>query len=62
MKNILKFKGVVFMKKIDTIKIISITGTVLGMVGTLLSNHASDKNMERMVDMKVKEAIKNLNK
>lgn len=50
------------MKKIDTIKIISITGTVLGMVGTLLSNHASDKNMERMVDMKVKEAIKNLSK
>lgn len=50
------------MKKIDMIKVISITGTILGMAGTALSSYASDKNMEKLVNEKVKEAIEKLNK
>lgn len=45
--------------KVDVIKIISTAGMVLGMVGTLLSNYAGEKNMEKTVSEKVNEALKN---
>lgn len=50
------------MKKIDMIKVMSIAGTILGMAGTALSSYASDKNMEKLINDKVVEAIEKLNK
>ena len=50
------------MKKIDMVKILSITGTILGMAGSALSSYASDKNMEKLINEKVKEAIDKINK
>ena len=50
------------MKKIDMVKILSITGTILSMAGTALSSYASDKNMEKLISEKVKEAIDKINK
>ena len=50
------------MKKIDMVKILSITGTILSMAGTALSGIASDKNMEKLINEKVKEAICKINK
>ena len=50
------------MKKIDMVKILSITGTILGMAGTALSSYASDKNMEKLINEKVIEAIDKINK
>lgn len=50
------------MKKIDMIKILSITGTILSMTGTALSSYASDKNMEKLINEKVIEAIDKINK
>ena len=62
MKRILNLKRGIFMKKIDMVKILSITGTILGMAGTALSSYASDKNMEKLINEKVKEAIDKINK
>ena len=62
MKRILNLKRGFFMKKIDMIKILSITGTILSMAGTALSGIASDKNMEKLINEKVKEAIDKINK
>lgn len=62
MKRILKLKRGIFMKKIDMIKILSITGTILGMAGSALSSYASDKNMEKLINEKVKDAIDKINK
>lgn len=45
--------------KIDVIKIIGIVGTVMGMTATLLSNYANDKTMEKTINEKVNEALKN---
>ena len=50
------------MKKIDMVKILSITGTILSMAGTALSSYASDKNMEKLINEKVKDAIDKINK
>ena len=50
------------MKKIDMIKILSITGTILSMAGTAFSSYASDKNMEKLINEKVIEAIDKINK
>lgn len=49
------------MKKMDVIKILSITGTILGMAGTAISSYANDKNMEKIINEKVKEAVEKLN-
>lgn len=62
MKRILNLKRGIFMKKIDMIKILSITGTILGMAGSALSSYASDKNMEKLINEKVKDAIDKINK
>ena len=62
MKRILNLKRGIFMKKIDMIKILSITGTILSMAGTALSSYASDKNMEKLINEKVIEAIDKINK
>ena len=58
----IKFERGIFMKKIDMVKILSITGTILGMAGTALSSYASDKNMEKLINEKVIEAIDKINK
>lgn len=47
------------LEKVDAIKIIGIAGTVLGMAATLLSGYASEKNMEKTINEKVNEAMKN---
>lgn len=49
-------------KSLDIVKVISITGTILGMAGTALSGWAGNKNMEKLIDEKVKEAIENSQK
>ncbi len=48
------------MKKNDMIKILSITGTILGMAGSALSSYASDKNMEKLINEKVKMLLTKL--
>ena len=58
----IKFERGIFMKKIDMVKILSITGTILSMAGTALSSYASDKNMEKLINEKVKDAICKINK
>ena len=50
------------MKKIDMIKILSITGTILSIAGSALSSYASDKNMEKLINVKIKDAINKINK
>lgn len=45
--------------KVDVVKIIGIAGTVLGMAASLLSDYSSKKNMEKIIDDKVNEALKN---
>lgn len=47
------------MKKIDTVKLISIGATVLGLAATVVSNWVSDKKLEETVAEKVNEALKN---
>lgn len=39
------------------IQIIGVTGTVLGVVSTLLSNWSQNQNIEKLVDEKVNEAL-----
>ena len=41
-------------KSIDLVKVISITGTILGLAGTALSGWAGNKNMEKIIDERVK--------
>lgn len=41
------------------IQIIGVTGTILSVVATLLNSWSQDKNMERLVETKVNEALKN---
>ena len=50
------------MKKFNMDKILSITVTILSMAGTALSSYASDKNMEKLINAKVKDAICKINK
>lgn len=56
-------KGDEFMKNSDkVIKVLGVVSTVMGVAATLMSSYASDKNMERTIEEKVNEAIKNINK
>ncbi|MGN1370919.1 MAG: hypothetical protein ACI4XM_01365 [Candidatus Coprovivens sp.] len=48
-------------KDIDMVKLISVAGTILGMAGTALTGWASNKNMEKLIDEKVQEAIQKVN-
>lgn len=51
-------------KKVDLVKILGITATVMGMASTALSGWVNDKNMEKTISEKVAEEmakqIKNL--
>lgn len=45
------------------IQIIGVTGTILGVVSTLLNSWTQEKNIEKLVDKKVAEALtKTINK
>lgn len=44
-------------KQIDVVKVISITGTVLGVTATLLSGWSQQKNIEKNINEKVNEVL-----
>ena len=44
-------------KKIDVVKVVSITGTVLGLAATLLTGWSQQKNIEKNIAEKVIEVI-----
>ena len=43
--------------KIDVVKVVSVTASVLGVIGTLLSGWAGQKQTEATIDKKVAEAM-----
>lgn len=45
------------MKKESIFKLLSLAGMVLGAVGTLLSNWADDKELDRVIDEKLNERL-----
>lgn len=45
------------MKKRDLFKVVSFAGMALGAIGTLLSNWAEAKELDRMIDEKVSEQL-----
>lgn len=45
--------------KINVIKVISLAGTALGVVGTLVTSWAEDKKLDNKVAEAVAEALKN---
>ena len=45
--------------KATTATLLSVLGMVLGFAGTALSGMANEKNMETIIEEKVKEALKN---
>ena len=45
------------MKKPDVVKVVSIAGTVLGLVGTLASNWTNEKKMTKTIEEEVKKAL-----
>lgn len=47
------------MKKPDMVKVISIAGTVLGLVGTLASDWTNEKKMTKTIKEEVKKALEN---
>lgn len=47
------------MKKLDTVRFISLIGAGVGLLATLITNYASEKMMEQTIDEKVKEALAN---
>ena len=48
------------MIKINASKLLGIAGTVLGIVGTLISSYVNEKQQEETIDRKVNEAIAKL--
>ena len=48
------------MIKINATKLLGITGTVLGIGGTLISSYVNEKQQEETIDRKVNEAIAKL--
>ena len=46
-------------KKIDVVKVVSITGTVLGLAATLLTGWSQQKNIEKNIAEKVNEIASN---
>ena len=45
--------------KINVVKVISVAGTVLGLIGTLASGWSSGKAMEETVKKEVEKALQN---
>lgn len=43
--------------KIDFVKVLGITGTILGMASTALSNIASEKQMAKEIEKQVAKAL-----
>lgn len=52
------------MKKINEkqLRVLSLTATVLGVAGTLLSSYAGEKQLDLTVEQKIKEALEAMNK
>lgn len=48
------------MIKINTTKLLGVTGTVLGIGATLISSYVNEKQQEETIDRKVNEAIAKL--
>lgn len=46
------------MKKIDWLKVLSVGGSLLGIVGTLLSSYADGKQQDQLIRELVSEEIK----
>lgn len=44
-------------KKIDVVKVIGVTATIMGMASTALSGWVNNKNMEKTIAEKVAEAL-----
>lgn len=49
-------------KKVDLIKVAGVAGTLLSVGATLLSSWHNEKNTEQLIEKKVQEALKNMNK
>lgn len=45
--------------KINVVKVISVAGTILGLIGTLASGWSRDKAMEETVKKEVEKALQN---
>lgn len=43
--------------KLDVVKVITIAGTALSIVGTLLSGWASDKKTDKIIEDKIKDQL-----
>lgn len=46
--------------KKDLVQLVGVLGTLLGVASTLITSYCNDKTMERMVEDKIKEAMKNM--
>lgn len=44
-------------KKADIFKLVSLAGMALGAIGTLLSNWAADKELDKIIDEKLDERL-----
>lgn len=47
------------MKKIDVTKVISLTGTILGITASLLGSWSQQKTIDKTIEDKIKEALSN---
>lgn len=45
------------MKKFDTVKLIGLIGVAVGALASTIGNYAQSKEMERMIDEKINEAL-----
>ena len=45
------------MKKFDTIKMIGLAGTILGITSTIISGWSQQKDMEKTIEEKIDEAL-----
>ena len=45
------------MKKMDLVKMVGLAGTVLGIASTLISGWSQQKEIERVVDEKINQAL-----
>lgn len=62
MKNSKLFeKAVESVKKVDGMKLLGIGGTILGLAASMMSNASEKKELDKTIEKKVKEALKNQN-
>ena len=43
--------------KVDSVQVVAVLGSVFAMAGSMLTNHANDKKLDRVIDEKVAKAI-----